>query len=67
MMQCRFVVLSSRYDIYCASKCTDMPYISLDSQWKMLSYNINHIIVDEVFLLEKRKSEKLLFNLYFFN
>ena len=59
MMRCRFAVLPSRYDMYCSSKCTNMPYISLDSQRKMLSYDINHIIADEkVFLLEKRKFEK---------
>ena len=42
MMQGRFAVLSSKYDIICVLKYTSMPYIPLHSQRIWLSYNINH-------------------------
>ena len=47
MMQCPFITLSSEYNIYCAAKCINTSYISLNSQRKTVSYNINHIIMDK--------------------
>ena len=47
------------YGVYTAS-------ISFKSQIEMLSYNINHVIVNrEVFLLGGREIEKQVFNIYF--
>ena len=47
VMQCHFATLTSKYDIYCAAKCINTPYISLNSRRKHLSFNINDIIVDK--------------------
>ena len=47
MMQCHFAMLSSKYNIFCAAKCILTPYMSLNSQRKNLSYNINHTIRDK--------------------
>ena len=47
MMQGRFTVLSSGYDIISVLNYTSMPYIALDSQRRWLSYNINHIYGDK--------------------
>ena len=47
MMQGHFAALSSIYDNYCILKCINMTSISLKSQIKMLSYNINYIIVNQ--------------------
>ena len=42
--------------------------ISLNGQIEMLSYNINHMIVNgEVFQLGGREIEKQHFNIYFLN
>ena len=50
MMQGLFAALSYKYNIYCALKGTDSLYISLNSQRKMLSCNIDHMIrYEEVF------------------
>ena len=46
MMQGRFAVLSSKYDIICILNYTGMHYIALDSQRIRLSYNIIHIHKD---------------------
>ena len=52
MMQGRFAALSFTSFICCISNSTNTPFISLDSQWKMVSNNINHIIVgEEMYLL----------------
>ena len=68
MMQGLFAVLSYRYNISCAPKGTNSLYISLNSQRKMLSCNINHIIrYEEVFKLGACKFEKQLFNIHFLN
>ena len=68
MMQGLFAVLSYRYNISCAPKGTNSLYISLNSQRKMLSCNINHIIrYEEVFKLGACKFEKRLFNIHFLN
>ena len=68
MMQGHFAALSSKYDNYSTLKCIDMPFISLKSQMKMLSHNINHIIVNRgIFQLGGREIEKQLFSIYFFN
>ena len=47
MMQGRFAILSSAYDITCVLNYTSMPYIALHSQRIWLSYNINHIHEDK--------------------
>ena len=47
MMQGRFAALTSKCNICCIQNSTNTPFISVDSQWKMVSYNINHIFVDE--------------------
>ena len=66
MMQCHFATLSSKYDIYCAARCMNTPYMSLNSQRKHLSCNINHIIMDkDIILFKGREFEKRLFNIYF--
>ena len=67
MMQCLFSTLSSKYNIYCAAKCLNPPYILLNSQRKNPSYNINHIIIDkDKILFEDQELEKQLFNIYSF-
>ena len=66
MMQGHFAALSSKYDNYCPLYCIDMTFISLKSQMKMLSHDINHIIVNQgLFLLGVREIEKQLFTIYF--
>ena len=68
MMQWHFATLSSKYNIYCVSKCINTYYVSLDSQRKKLSYNINHIVIDEdIIEFECREYEKRLFQIYFLN
>ena len=47
MMQGLFAVLSSKCNICCVPDSTKTPLISLNSQRIMISYNINHIFVDE--------------------
>ena len=42
MMQGRFAVLSSKYDIISVLNYISMPYIALRSQGRWVSYNINH-------------------------
>ena len=67
MMQCHFATLSSKYNVYCAAKYINPPYISLNSQRKNLSYNINLIIIDkDKIKFEDQELEKRLFNIYFF-
>ena len=52
MMQGRFAALSLKSSICCISNSTNIPFISLDSQWNMVSNNINHIFVgEEIYLL----------------
>ena len=46
MMEGHFAALSSMYDNYCTLKGINMTSISVKSQIKTLSYNINHIIVN---------------------
>ena len=68
MMQCHFAMLSSKYDIYCVAKCINSHFISLNSQRKNRSYNINHKIIDEdIIEFECQVCEKLLFKIYFLN
>ena len=68
MMQCHFATLSSKYDIYCVAKCINTHFISLNSQRKDLSYNINHIIMaDDIIEFECQEYEKRLFKIYFLN
>ena len=63
-MQCHFATLSSKYDIYCVHKCINTYYVSLNSQRKNLSYNINQIIIDEnIIEFECQEYEKRLFNI----
>ena len=63
MMQCHFAMLSPKYDIYCAVNCINTPHISLNSQRKSLSYNINHIIMSKnIIELEGQIFEKRLFD-----
>ena len=47
MIQARFAVLSSRYDIICVLNYTSMPYIASHSQRIRLSNDINHIHEDK--------------------
>ena len=47
MMQGRFAALSFKSIIFWISNSTNTPFISLDSRWKMVSNNINHIFVGE--------------------
>ena len=47
MMQAPFAVLSSKYNISCIPNSTKILFISLKRQRIMISYNINHIFVDE--------------------
>ena len=62
-----FAALSSIYDNYCTLKYINMTSISLHSQMKMLSYNINHIIVKrELFQLRGLEIINQLFIMYFF-
>ena len=64
MMQRHLTTLSSKYNIYCAAKCINIPNISLDSQRKMLTYKISYtcIYVDEdYFEHDGREFEKPLF------
>ena len=42
-----FAVFSSKCNICCISNSKSTPFISLNSQRIMISYNINHIFVDE--------------------
>ena len=66
MMQGLSAVLSYRYNISCAPKGTNSLYISLNSQRKMLSCNINHMIrYEEVYKLGACKFEKRLFSINF--
>ena len=68
MMQRHFATISSKYNISCAAKCINTPYISLDSQRKHLSGHIKHIIVDKgIVLFQCQEFEKTLFNIYFLN
>ena len=46
-MQGHFATLSSNYNIYCVAKCINIHFISLNTRRKHLSYNINHVILDE--------------------
>ena len=67
MMEGRFAALSSKYNMYCTSKCTSMPYISLRSQRNLLSYDMKHVVINgEIIQLEGREFEKLLFRIHFF-
>ena len=66
MMEGHFAALSSIYDNYCTLKCINMTSISLNSQMKMLSYNINHIIVKrELFQIRGWEIKNQLFIMYF--
>ena len=68
MMQCHFATLSSKYDIYCVAKCINTHFISLNSQRKNLSYNINHKIIDEdIIEFECPECKKRPFKIYFLN
>ena len=68
MMRGPFTVLPFKCNICCIHNSTNTPFISLNSQIIMISYNINHIFVDEkIYQLRCWKLEKLLFNLYFLN
>ena len=68
MMQCHFATLSSKYDIYCVAKCINTHFISLNSQRKNLSRNINHKIIDQdIIEFECQECEKRLFKKYFLN
>ena len=69
MMQCHFATLSSKYDIYCVAnyKCVNTHFISLNSQRKNLSHNINHKIIDDIIEFECQECEKRLFKIYLFN
>ena len=68
MIQGHFAALSSKYDNYSSLKSIDITFISLKRQMKMLSHNINHIIVNlGIFQLGGREIEKQLFNIYFLN
>ena len=67
MMEGHFAALSSICDNFCTLKCINMTSISLNSQMKMLSYNINHVIVNqELFQLGCREIKNQLFIMYFF-
>ena len=50
MMEGHFAALSSIYDNFCTLKCINMTSLSLNSQMKMLSYNIKHVIVNRELL-----------------
>ena len=64
MMQCHFATLSSKSNIYCVPKCINAYYVSLNSQRKNLSYNINQIIIDEdIIEFECQEYEKRLFKI----
>ena len=66
-MQGRFAALSLKCIICCIPNSTNTPLIPLDSQWKLISYNINHIFVDEeIYMLWGLKFEKMTFQLMFF-
>ena len=66
MMEGHLAALSSIYDNYCTLKCINMTSISLNSQIKMLPYNINHIIVNqELSQLGGREIKNQQFNMYF--
>ena len=65
MMQRHFAMLSFKCNISCAAKSINTSYMSLDSQKKHLSGNINHIIMDKEF--QGQEFEKQLFNIYFLN
>ena len=68
MMQCQFATLSSKYDIYCVAKCINTHFISLNSQRKNLSYNINlKIIYEDIIEFECPECKKQLFKIYFLN
>ena len=68
MMQRHFATLSSKYNISSAAKCKNTSSISLGSQRKHLSGNINHIIINkEIIMFQGQKFEKPLFNIYFLN
>ena len=59
MMQAPFAVLSSKCNISCIPNSTKILFISLKRQRIMISYNINHIFVDEkIYQLGGRKFEK---------
>ena len=62
MMEGHFAALSSIYDNFCTLKCIHMTSISLNNQMKMLSFNINHVIVNlELFQLGGREIKNQLF------
>ena len=66
MIEGYFAALSSMYDNYCTLKCINIILLSLKSQSKMLSYSINHIIVNqELFQLGGREIKNQLFKMYF--
>ena len=67
MMEGHFAALSFIYDNFCTLKCINITSISLNSQMKMLSYNINHVTVNrELFQLGGRENKNQLFIMYFF-
>ena len=47
MMRGLFAVLSFKCNICCVTDITNTPFISLNSQRIMVSYDMNHIFVDE--------------------
>ena len=68
MMQGRFAVLSSKYDIICVLNYTSMPFIALHSQRRWLSYNVNLIHEEKrIFYVEGFELKKQFFNLHFLN
>ena len=70
MMQGQFAMLSFKCNIYCVQECTRTLDISLDSQGKKESYNINSIIEDKrasEFQARELIMKKHIFNLHFFN
>ena len=66
MMQRHFATLSSKYNISSAAKCINICSISLDSQRKHPSGNINHIFMDKIILLQGQEFEKNTFQHIYF-
>ena len=62
-MQGHFAALYSKCVIFCMLSLTNVPNISLNSQRKLLSYDIYDIFGYQcLFYLEGRELEKLLFD-----
>ena len=66
-MKGRLAALSSKYDIYLVPDFINMHYVSLNSHWKMLYYDINNILRNAgTFQLKGWESEKNTFQLTIF-